>query len=77
MVAKSGRNLKDAIGSLLTPTFTYRINNFIPGKMEELGIGYDVASKINPSLIFASISGKLRTLNINGVNSLNNGRLSF
>ncbi|OQV06738.1 hypothetical protein CLAIMM_11268 isoform 1 [Cladophialophora immunda] len=33
------------------------INNFIPGKMEQLGIGYSVAAKLNPSLIFASISG--------------------
>ncbi len=31
--------------------------NFSPGTMDELGIGYDVISKRNPRLIFASCSG--------------------
>lgn len=31
--------------------------NFKPGTMEKLGIGYDVLKKINPKLVFASISG--------------------
>lgn len=34
-----------------------RIDNFVPGKMDELGIGYDALSKANPSIIHASISG--------------------
>ncbi|EEQ89495.1 CoA-transferase [Blastomyces dermatitidis ER-3] len=33
------------------------VENFVPGKMDELGIGYDVLSKINPAVIHASISG--------------------
>ncbi|KAK7536209.1 CoA-transferase [Phyllosticta citribraziliensis] len=33
------------------------IENFVPGKVEELGIGYDVVSRINPHIIYASISG--------------------
>ncbi|KAF8864617.1 CoA-transferase family III [Acephala macrosclerotiorum] len=33
------------------------VENFIPGKMEQFGLGYDVLSKLNPGLIFASISG--------------------
>ena len=33
------------------------VDNFIPGKMDEMGIGYDTLSKLNPKLIHASISG--------------------
>jgi crotonobetainyl-CoA:carnitine CoA-transferase CaiB-like acyl-CoA transferase len=33
------------------------INNFRPGVMERLGLGYEELSKINPKLIFGSISG--------------------
>ncbi|KAJ5813673.1 uncharacterized protein N7503_000423 [Penicillium pulvis] len=33
------------------------VNNFIPGKVEQLGIGYDVISKVNPRIIYGSISG--------------------
>jgi crotonobetainyl-CoA:carnitine CoA-transferase CaiB-like acyl-CoA transferase len=33
------------------------VENFVPGKAEELGIGYDALSRENPSLIYASISG--------------------
>lgn len=32
------------------------IENFKPGTMDKLGIGYDVLSKINPKIIYASIS---------------------
>jgi hypothetical protein len=34
-----------------------RVDNFVPGKMDELGIGYDVLRAVNPSIIHASISG--------------------
>ncbi|PHH88544.1 hypothetical protein CDD83_7411 [Cordyceps sp. RAO-2017] len=37
------------------------IDNFIPGKMEELGIGYEQLSGVNPSVIHASISGYGKT----------------
>jgi succinate--hydroxymethylglutarate CoA-transferase len=33
------------------------VNNFLPGKMEELGLGYDVLKEQNPGLVYASISG--------------------
>jgi succinate---hydroxymethylglutarate CoA-transferase len=33
------------------------VNNFLPGKMEELGLGYDVLRTANPGLVYASISG--------------------
>ncbi|KAL2414722.1 Acyl-CoA transferase [Exophiala dermatitidis] len=33
------------------------VDNFIPGKLEELGIGFDDLRNINPSIIHASISG--------------------
>lgn len=34
-----------------------RVDNFIPGKMDELGIGYAKLREVNPSIIHASISG--------------------
>lgn len=33
------------------------LENFRPGTMEELGLGYDVVSKANPAIIYCSISG--------------------
>lgn len=33
------------------------MENFIPGKMDQLGIGYDIAKSLNPRIIYASISG--------------------
>lgn len=36
---------------------TYSVENFIPGKMDELGLSYEALSRINPRLIYASISG--------------------
>ncbi len=33
------------------------INNFMPGTMEKLGIGYDTLKKVNPRIIYASLSG--------------------
>ncbi|OBT51108.1 hypothetical protein VE04_08668 [Pseudogymnoascus sp. 24MN13] len=33
------------------------VDNFVPGKMDELGIGYSQLKKINPRIIHASVSG--------------------
>lgn len=33
------------------------VENFAPGILERLGLGYEVASNINPGIIYASISG--------------------
>ncbi|RJE23966.1 CoA-transferase family III [Aspergillus sclerotialis] len=33
------------------------VDNFIPGKMEELGIGYETLKQVNPSIIHASVTG--------------------
>ena len=41
----------------LVKTADVVVNNFKPGTMEKLGIGYDVLSSINPKIIYASSSG--------------------
>ena len=33
------------------------VDNYLPGKLDQLGIGYSVLSKINPRIIHASVSG--------------------
>ncbi|KAI7866124.1 CoA-transferase family III domain-containing protein [Spinellus fusiger] len=33
------------------------VENYVPGKLAEIGMGYDQVSKINPRLIYASITG--------------------
>lgn len=33
------------------------VENFRPGTMDKLGVGYDVLSKINPALVYTAISG--------------------
>lgn len=33
------------------------VENFVPGTMEKLGLGYDVMKELNPRLIYASCSG--------------------
>jgi succinate--hydroxymethylglutarate CoA-transferase len=37
---------------------SHRVDNFVPGKMEAMGIGYDVLRKVNPSIVHASVSGQ-------------------
>lgn len=41
----------------LVKTADVVVENFRPGQMEKLGLGYDVLSSINPRIILASISG--------------------
>ncbi|KAF2230799.1 alpha methylacyl-CoA racemase [Viridothelium virens] len=41
----------------LAKTSDVFIENFVPGKADELGIGYDSISKLNPRIVYASISG--------------------
>lgn len=54
-------NLKDddgiAVLKELVKSCDVVVENFKPGTMEKLGIGYDVMEKLNPSLIYCSISG--------------------
>ena len=33
------------------------VENFLPGKIDELGLGWDVAKELNPRVIMASVSG--------------------
>ena len=44
--------LKDMI-----PHFDIILENFRPGVMEKLGLGYDVLKKINPGIIYGAVSG--------------------
>ena len=54
-------NLKSAEGieiiKKMVQDFDILIENFKPGTMEKLGLGYDELKKINPKLIYAATSG--------------------
>ncbi|MCF6465446.1 CaiB/BaiF CoA transferase family protein [Clostridium sp. Cult2] len=54
-------NLKDEKGKEIFLELVKKVDivveNYRPGTMERLGIGYEVLSKINPKLIYASTSG--------------------
>lgn len=54
-------NLKDPEGveilKRLIAISDVLVENFTPGTMEDLGIGYETLKKVNPGLIYASISG--------------------
>lgn len=41
----------------LAKTSDVFVQNFIPGKAEELGLGYEQLSAVNPRIVYASISG--------------------
>jgi len=41
----------------LVPKVDVVVENFRPGVMDKLGIGYDVLKEINPKLIYAAVSG--------------------
>ena len=34
------------------------MENYVPGKLEELGLSYEICKAINPKLIYASITGQ-------------------
>ncbi|KAJ8607263.1 hypothetical protein MRB53_040449 [Persea americana] len=54
-------NLKDPKGveiiKKLAKVCDVVVENYLPGKLDQLGIGYEALSKINPQIIFSSISG--------------------
>jgi CoA:oxalate CoA-transferase len=54
-------NLKNPKGLALAKKLVAKVDvlveNFAPGVLERLGLGYDEAIKINPRIIYASISG--------------------
>jgi len=54
-------NLKTEEGKTIFKRFIEKVDviveNFKPGTMDKLGLGYDVLKKINPQIIFASSSG--------------------
>jgi formyl-CoA transferase len=54
-------NLKDERGLALVKEMVKKadvfIENFAPGAVERLGLGYDVVSGINPSIIYAQVKG--------------------
>lgn len=41
----------------LVPTADVVVQNFRPGTMERLGLGYDVLKELNPTIIYAALSG--------------------
>ncbi|GAB7346651.1 hypothetical protein MBLNU459_g1782t1 [Dothideomycetes sp. NU459] len=41
----------------LAKTSDVVLENFVPGKADELGVGYDKLSSINPRIVYASVSG--------------------
>ncbi|KAI9700927.1 MAG: hypothetical protein M1820_006688 [Bogoriella megaspora] len=50
------REARDVLYELAKTSDVF-IENFVPGKADELGIGYDHISAINPRIVYASISG--------------------
>jgi CoA:oxalate CoA-transferase len=54
-------NLKDPQGieifKKLVKVSDVVVQNFAPGTMERLGLGYDVLKELNPSVIYAALSG--------------------
>jgi crotonobetainyl-CoA:carnitine CoA-transferase CaiB-like acyl-CoA transferase len=46
-----------AVFKELVPTADIVVQNFRPGTMERLGLGYDVLKELNPRIIYAALSG--------------------
>ena len=41
------------------------VENYMPGKLSEYGLGYDQLHQLNPALIYASLTGQLAVIAIN------------
>jgi len=46
-----------ALFTQLVPHFDVMIENYAPGAIEELGLGYEVVKQINPRIIYAQVKG--------------------
>ena len=46
-----------ALFKKLVPHFDVMVENYGPGAIQELGLGYDVVSKLNPRLVYAQVKG--------------------
>ena len=46
-----------ALVKRLVPHYDAVVENFKPGTMERLGLGYDVLAELHPPLVYASVSG--------------------
>jgi hypothetical protein len=58
---RSGRSVSWSIQYLTILELILRgssVDNFVPGKLTELGIGYEQLREVNPRIIHASVSGK-------------------
>ncbi|KAJ5554712.1 hypothetical protein N7535_007158 [Penicillium sp. DV-2018c] len=53
------------------------VDNFVPGKMDKMGIGYKKLREANPSIIHASVSGLSSTIVINLQGDLINANLEI
>ena len=56
-----GLDLKNPKGAALfkrlVPAYDVVVENFKPGTMERLGIGYDTLAEIHPGLVYVAVSG--------------------
>lgn len=46
----------------MTDVERVQVENYVPGKLKELGLDYDTCRELNPKLIYASISGEPQLL---------------
>lgn len=46
-----------ALFTQLVPHFDVMVENYSPGAVEELGLGYDTIARINPRIIYAQVKG--------------------
>ena len=46
-----------ALFKKLVPHFDVMVENYGPGAVQELGLGYDVVSQLNPRIVYAQVKG--------------------